>query len=467
METIMIDKTRELALKILYKIDKEKAYSNIVLNEMINQNKKELTNKDIGLISEIVYGTTTWRLTLDEIIKKYSKIRLKKISTWILNILRMGIYQIIFLDKIPKSAAVNESVNLAKRYGHKSSSNFVNAILRKVTVKDYEEFFQLKEDIQRISITNSMPRWIIEELTKQLGDMKKVEEIAINSNLRPHLSIRINNLKTAENKNIEQELIKKLEEKNIEVKQGLLEDFLIIENAKNIENMEEFKQGFFTIQDETAGLIPIILEPKKTDVILDACSSPGGKTTYLAEMMENQGLIEAWDIHEHRTKLVENTAKRLGLTNIETRVNDATIYKEKYKEKFDKILLDVPCLGLGVLKRKPDIKWQKSKEDVEEITKTQKQILENCSHYLKKDGELVYSTCSILKEENENVINEFLSNHKEFQIEKIEIKENRKIQNKEFFEKYIENDNSFQVYQNDETDGFFICKLKKVAKSSY
>ena len=464
METIMIDKTRELALKILYKIDKEKAYSNIVLNEMINQNKKELTNKDIGLISEIVYGTTTWKLTLDEIIKKYSKIKLKKISPWILNILRMGIYQIVFLDKIPKSAAVNESVNLAKRYGHKSSSNFVNAILRKVTVKDYEEFFQLKEDIQRISITNSMPRWIIEELTKQLGDMKKVEEIAINSNLRPHLSIRINNLKTAKNKNIEQELIKKLEEKNIEVKQGLLEDFLILKNAKNIENMEEFRQGLFTIQDETAGLIPIILNPNKTDLILDACSSPGGKTTYLAEMMENQGIIEAWDIHEHRTKLVENTARRLGITNIETKVNDATIYDEKYKEKFDKILLDVPCLGLGVLKRKPDIKWQKSKEDVEEITKTQKQILENCSRYLKKGGELVYSTCSILKEENENIINNFLKVHENFYTEKINIEENKKIKNKEFFKKYITNDNCLQVYQNKETDGFFICKLKKSNK---
>ena len=464
METIMIDKTRELALKILYKIDKEKAYSNIVLNEMINQNKKELTNKDIGLISEIVYGTTTWKLTLDEIIKKYSKIKLKKISPWILNILRMGIYQIVFLDKIPKSAAVNESVNLAKRYGHKSSSNFVNAILRKVTVKDYEEFFQLKEDIQRISITNSMPRWIIEELTKQLGDMKKVEEIAINSNLRPHLSIRINNLKTAENKNIEQELIKKLEEKNIEVKQGLLEDFLILKNAKNIENMEEFRQGLFTIQDETAGLIPIILNPNKTDVILDACSSPGGKTTYLAEMMKNQGIIEAWDIHEHRTKLVENTARRLGITNIETKVNDATIYDEKYKEKFDKILLDVPCLGLGVLKRKPDIKWQKSKEDIEEITKTQKQILENCSQYLKKGGELVYSTCSILKEENENIINNFLKVHENFYTEKINIEENKKIKNKEFFKKYITNDNCLQVYQNKETDGFFICKLKKSNK---
>ncbi len=462
----MIDKTRELALKILYKIDKEKAYSNIALNEMINQNKKELTNKDIGLISEIIYGTTTWRLTLDEIIKKYSKIKLKKISTWILNILRMGIYQIVFLDKIPKSAAVNESVNLAKRYGHKSSSNFVNAILRKITKKDYEDFYQIKDDIQRISITNSMPIWIIEELAKQLGDIKKVEEIAINSNLRPHLSIRINNLKIKNNeqnlkdKITKKDFIKRLEEKDIKIKQGLLKDFLIVENAKNIENMEEFREGLFTIQDETAGLIPIILEPKKTDVILDACSSPGGKTTYLAEMMENQGKIEAWDIHEHRTKLVENNAKRLGITNIETGVNDATIYNENYKEKFDKILLDVPCLGLGVFKRKPDIKWQKNKKDINEITKTQKQILENCSQYLKKGGELVYSTCSILKEENENIIDEFIKEHENFITEKINIKENEKIQNKEFFEKYKNNSKYLQVYQNDKTDGFFICKLK-------
>ena len=479
METIMIDKTREIALKILYKIDNEKAYSNIVLNEMIKQNKKELEDRDIGLISEIVYGTTTWKLTLDEIIKKYSKIKLKKISPWILNILRMGIYQIVFLDKIPKSAAVNESVNLAKRYGHKASSSFVNAILRKVTVKDYEEFFQLKDDIQRISVTNSMPIWIVEELAKELS-MEKVEQIAKNSNLRPDLSIRINNLQIADEGEIykqkdqkeisgqklkakisKSDLIRRLEEKNIKVEQGLLKDFLILKNAKNIENMEEFRQGLFTIQDETAGLIPIILNPNKTDVILDACSSPGGKTTYLAEMMENQGKIEAWDIHEHRTKLVENTAKRLGITNIKTKVNDATIYDEKYKEKFDKILLDVPCLGLGVLRRKPDIKWQKSKEDIEEITKTQKQILENCSQYLKNGGELVYSTCSILKQENDNIINEFLNEHKEFYTEKINIKKNNKIQNKDFFEKYITNDNYLQVYQNNETDGFFICKMKK------
>lgn len=468
----MIDKTRELALKILYKIDKENAYSNIALNEMLNQNKKELTNKDIGLISEIVYGTTTWKLTLDEIIKKYSKIKLKKISTWILNILRMGIYQIIFLDKIPKSAAVNESVNLSKRYGHKSSSNFVNAILRKVTRKDYEDFYKIKDDIQRISFTNSMPMWIIEELKIQLKDIKKVEEIAKNSNLRPHLSIRINNLKIVDNNNEKnkkeeinkENLIKKLEDKNIEVKSGLLKDFLILENAKNIENIEEFKQGYFTIQDETAGLIPIMLDPKETDVILDSCSSPGGKTTYLSEMMDNKGKIEAWDIHEHRTKLVENTAKRLGITNIEAKVNDATIYNENYKEKFDKILLDVPCLGLGVLKRKPDIKWQKQKQDIKEITKTQKQILETCSQYLKKGGVLVYSTCSILKEENEDIIEEFLKKHKDFKIEKLNIEKNKRIINQEFFKKFNRNNEYLQVYQNEKTDGFFICKLVKYKK---
>lgn len=184
MEKIMIDKTREIALKTLYKIDKEKAYSNIVLNEMIKQNKGKLQDRDISLITEIIYGTTTWQLTLDEIIKKYSKIKLKKISTWILNILRMGVYQIIFLDKIPKSAAVNESVELAKRYGHKSSSNFVNAILRKVNKEDYEELFNIKNDIERISKTYSIPTWILQKLTEKL-EIQDIEEIAKASNLKP------------------------------------------------------------------------------------------------------------------------------------------------------------------------------------------------------------------------------------------------------------------------------------------
>lgn len=435
----MIDKTRELALKILYKIDKEQAYSNIVLNEEIKQNRQNLNEKDIGLISEIVYGVTTWRLTLDEIIKKYSKIKLKKISPWILNILRMGIYQIIFLDKIPKSAAVNESVNIAKRYGHASSSNFVNAILRKVEKTDFEELFQIENNIERISKTTSMPEWIIKELLKN-NNIEEVEQICKNSNLKPQVTIRINKLKT--NK---EELMAKLKKQNIEcedinVNEKLTEDFLIINKIKNIENLDLFKDGYFTVQDISAGLTAKILNPKPNEVVLDACSAPGGKTTYMAELMKNKGTIEAWDIHQHRTKLVEQNAKRLGINIIKTQVKDASIYDENLNEKFDKILLDVPCLGIGVIKRKPDIKWQRKIEDIEEITKIQKLILEKCSKYLKHGGELVYSTCSILKEENENIISEFLKENKNFDIAQ---------------------NTSINIIPDKNMDGFFICKLLK------
>ena len=409
----MVDRAREIALKVLYEVDKNGAYSNIALDEALRlarKNSNEIEARSIGFISEIVYGTISWRLTIDEIIKKYSNIKIKKISLWILNILRMSIYQILFLDRVPKSAAVNEGVNLAKRYGHKASSNFVNAILRKVEVKDYEEFFMLEDEIERISKTTSMPVWIIEELLKQ-NTIEKVEEICRASNLKPKLYIRVNRLKTDE-----KVLTKKLEEEGIKVEAGEKENFLVLEGIKNIENSEEFKKGMFTVQDEAAGLIPKILNPEPNEKVLDACSSPGGKTTYMAELMNNQGKITAWDLHEHRVKLVDKSANRLGITIIETEVKDATIYEEKYFEYFDKILLDVPCLGIGVLKRKPDIKWKRKKEDIKEIIQLQEGILNNCSKYLKTGGEIVYSTCSILSEENEDIIQKFIKNNTKFEI---------------------------------------------------
>ena len=432
----MIDKTREIALKALYKIEKEDAFSNIALDETLKQNRNSLEERDIGLISEIVYGVVTWKLTLDEIIKKHSKIRLKKISIWILNILRMGIYQIVFLDKIPKSAAVNESVNLAKRYGHKSSSNFVNAILRKVEKKDYNELFEIEDDIERISKTQSMPVWIIEKLLKEMT-IEEVEQICKDSNLKPEISIRLNKLKITK-----EELKEKLSQNNIQYKDGILDDFLIISKVKNIENLNLFKQGLFTIEDEGAGLIPLVLDVKEKQKVLDACSAPGGKTTYMAEIMKDKGEIIACDVYEHRLKLVNDTARRLGINIIKTELNDATKYNEKYNEKFDKILLDVPCLGIGVLKRKPDIKWKRKKEDIEKINAIQYKILENCSKYLKKGGSIVYSTCSILKEENIDVIQRFLNNNKKFKLEKINLKEIEFNTKKSFFkhDEHYEND---------------------------
>ena len=428
-----MDRIREIALKTLYKIDKEKAYSNLALDEQIRENRRFLENRDIGLISELVYGVTTWRLTIDEILKKYSKIRLKKISIWILNILRMGIYQIIFLEKIPKSAAVNESVSLAKRYGHHSSSNFVNAILRKVEKKDYDQLFEIKNDEERISKTTSMPEWIV----KRLLDKNKIEEVqkiceALNE--KPQMTIRINTLKI--NK---EQLEQQLKENNIEFEETDLEDFIVIKKVKNIEKLDLFQEGYFTIQDKSAGLTSIILSPKENEIVLDACSAPGGKTTHLAQIMNNKGKIIAWDIYKHRLNLVEENSKRLGIGIIKTENQNATEMKEEYIETFDKILLDVPCLGIGVIKRKPDIKWQRKEDDITEITKIQLRILQVCSRYLKNGGDIVYSTCSILEDENDSIIDKFLEENKNFKVV-----------------------NKKKIFPSKSQDGFYICKMKKI-----
>lgn len=430
----MIDKARELALKTLYKIDKEQAYSNIALNDEIKQNRTKLNEKDIGLISELVYGVTTWKLTIDEIIKKYSKIKLKKISPWIINILRMGTYQIIFLDKIPKSAAVNESVNLAKRYGHKSSANFVNAVLRKVSMVDYAELFKIENPIERISKTTSMPVWIIEELLKDKDyNINNVRKICGNLVQRPNITIRRNNLKI--NK---EEFEKQLKERNInftEIEEN--KEFYIVEKIKNIENLDMFQKGYFTVQDLSAGMSAYMLEPKENEYILDACSAPGGKTTYIAELMNNKGKILAWDLYEARTNLIKENAQRLGINIINTETNDATKYKAEYNEKFDKILLDVPCMGIGVIKRKPDIKWHRKPEDLKVISKVQYEILENCSKYVKKGGTIIYSTCSILEKENHGIIQKFLEKNPIYTTTEIKIEPTEK------------------------QDGFYIAKLIK------
>lgn len=447
----MVDKAREVALKTLYKIDKEGAYSNIALNEMLEANRKILNEKDIGLISEIVYGVTTWKLTIDEIIKKYSKIRLKKISPWILNNLRMGIYQIIFLDRVPKSAVVNEGVNLAKRYGHKGSYGFTNAILRKISKDDYNGFSNIKNETERLSKQYSMPTWIIESLKSEEMPIEKIEEICKASTLKPKLTIRVNTLKITP-----QDLKEKLQAKNIKVKESEINPFLYLQNIKNIEHLEEFQQGLFTVQDETAGEIAKLLNPKPNEIVLDACSSPGGKTTYMAELMQNKGKIIAWDLHEHRVKLVEEAQKRLGISIIETKVQNATVLKKEYVQKFDKILLDVPCSGLGVIKRKPDIKWTKTEKEIKEIASIQTEILNTCSKYLKSNGKIMYSTCTILKEENEKIIEKFLKENPDFEIEKIQDgNENKTSKNN------LKLGGKLQIYQNENSDGFFMCILKK------
>ena len=442
------DLPREIAFKALYKIEKEEAYSNLVLDELIKENKNKINQIDIGFISEIVYGVTTYKITLDYIISKYSKTKINKISIATKNILRIGLYQILFLDKVPKSAAVNESVNLAKKYSSKSSG-FVNAVLRKVDLEDYKQIDDIKDEIERISIKYSMPKWIIEELLKEFK-INEVEKICINSNLKPKTTIRVNNIKIKE-----EELLKLFDKKNIKYKKSELENFIYVENLKNIAEIEEFKKGYFTIQDLAAGLVSIILNPKEGEDVLDCCSAPGGKTTHLAEIMNNKGKIIAWDLYESRLKLVNQNSERLGIKIIQTEEKDATIFDEKLVKRFDKILLDVPCLGIGVIRRKPDIKWQRKKEDIQTIKKEQLKILENCSKYLKDNGYMVYSTCSILKEENEEIINEFIKNNNDFKV----INTNIKNGNSE--------NQMIKLYPNEKNDGFFICLLQKITNITF
>ena len=431
-----IDFARNIALKSLYEINIKQAYSNIVLDKFINENREKLSNLDINFISELVYGVVTWKLTLEYIIQKYSKTKIKKMSDWVKNILYLGSYQIIFLDKVPKSAAVNESVNLCKKYNFKSVG-LVNAILRKIEKSDYKEISNITNSITRISLKYSMPEWIVKKFCDEYGE-EETANICQKLNLRPNISVRINRLKGKMD----------LGEK------GILEDFRTITGTKNITKTKEYIEGNITIQDEAAGLSSFVLAPKEGEIVLDACSAPGGKTTYLAELMHNKGKIVAWDIYEERLKQVEQNAKRLGIDIIQTEVHDATKLKEEYVEKFDKILLDVPCLGLGVIRRKPDIKWNRQEEDIKEISDIQFNILKTCSKYLKKNGTLVYSTCSMLKEENDAIIEKFI---KEEKFETVNIEE--QIPNE--FSKITTN-NMVQFLPSQNHDGFFITMLKKI-----
>ena len=431
-----IDFARNIALKSLYEINIKQAYSNIVLDKFINENREKLSNLHINFISELVYGVVTWKLTLEYIIQKYSKTKIKKMSDWVKNILYLGSYQIIFLDKVPKSAAVNESVNLCKKYNFKSVG-LVNAILRKIEKSDYEEISNITNSITRISLKYSMPEWIVKKFCDEYGE-EETANICQTLNLRPNISVRINRLKG------KMELGEK----------GILEDFRTITGTKNITKTKEYMEGNITIQDEAAGLSSFVLAPKEGEIVLDACSAPGGKTTYLAELMHNKGKIVAWDIYEERLKQVEQNAKRLGIDIIQTEVHDATKLKEEYVEKFDKILLDVPCLGLGVIRRKPDIKWNRQEEDIKEISDIQFNILKTCSKYLKKNGTLVYSTCSMLKEENDAIIEKFI---KEEKFETVNIEE--QIPNE--FSKITTN-NMVQFLPSQNHDGFFITMLKKI-----
>lgn len=420
---------RKLALEAIDKIIEKGAYSNIIVNEYLS--KYELTPEDKNLFTNLVYGTLQHQLTIEYYLEPYLK---KKPKHYIYNLLLMSVYQIVFLN-IPYYAVLDESVKIAKLKDFKLGT-FVNAVLRnflRKPIRDIEEIKMDGDNLKYLSIKYSHPLWLVAFLLKDYP-IDVVEEILKENNNVKLDAIRVNTLKVTK-----EEIINKLKELDIEYQDiDIVKNGLIVKET--LVNTDLFKNGLITVQDISSQMVAEVANPKPGTNVIDLCAAPGGKTAHLSSIMNNQGTIYACDIYPHKIKLMEGLFKRLGVKNVKPQQIDARLVKEYVKPKsFDCVLADVPCSGLGVISHKVDLKYRIDLESIDEIIALQKSILDNIYDLVKPNGALVYSTCTINKDENENQIKDFLKEHSDFEIE---------------YEKQI-------LPQDYHTDGFYICKLRR------
>lgn len=414
---------RKLALKILREIFEEGAYADLAVKNALRNS--ELDRRDKALATNIAYGTVQHLRFIDYQLSSYSARPIESLTPVIRDILRMAVYQIRFMDRIPDNAAVNEAVKLAKKNAF-SASSYVNGVLRNLLRGGFVYPKSLKG---RLGVMYSFPDWLVDLWLSQYGAIE-CEKLLEASNAVPPLSVRVNPIKSSL---VEVEAVCKSE--RTEAPEGLL-----IKEPSNIAETDMFKAGWLSVQDIGAQLAGIALAPEPGDKVLDVCAAPGGKTTHMAELMENEGEITAWDIHAHKVELIRKNAERLGISIINAVCHDARKPDEAHLSYYDKIMVDVPCSGLGIIRKKPDIKWQRTAEDTESLAVTQSIILEAASYHLKKKGELLYCTCTINRKENEEIVEAFLKNHPEFSL----VGEWRQL-----------------LPHKDNTDGFFFAKLRK------
>lgn len=429
-----MDKVREAALLCIYDVEYNGAYSNMALKKSITK----FSGRDAAFLTMLVYGVVKRKITLDYIIEKYSEIKLKKISKYILQILRLGIYQIYFADRIPDSAAVDECVKLAKRYGHRASAGFVNGVLRNSAQDKNIEYPE--DQAGYLSVKYSYPidtakRWIDE------FGFEFAENIMSAQSEDARITLRVNRLLSDCGEVLD-------ELKNMGVQAERCAEYFIYADGFDIASSELYRKGIITAQDISASYPAEVLSPKPGEAVLDLCAAPGGKTTLCGEMMNNTGSITACDIHRHKTEIIERNARRMKIDIISVQERDAEIFCEEFKEKFDKVLADVPCSGSGIIKRKPDIKYK-----TDTVYDIQYRILENAAKYLKRGGRLVYSTCSIEKTENEDVTDRFLKENPEYEYDDIS----------EIFPE-AEEKGRMTIYPTSGSDGFYICAIRKRLK---
>lgn len=449
---------RLIALEVLVKVEQSGAYSNIQLNKALHD--ASLSRQDAALATEIVYGTISRKLTIDYWLATFVSKGIHKLQPWVHQLLRLSMYQLLWLDRIPEHAVVNEAVNIAKKKGHQGISSMVNGVLRNV-IRQQNQLqlanINLQNDVETLSVRYSFPEWMVERWLDRYG-VETTEHILKSSNAVPNSSIRVNTMKTSVT-----ELIHQLAEIGIEAEPSPLAPAGInVTQGGHLASLEAFASGLFSLQDESSMLVAEVVAPKPGMTILDACAAPGGKSLHIGELMRGQGKLISNDLHEHKRQLIEAGAKRLGLSHIETLSGDAAKLAEALpSSSFDAVLLDAPCSGLGVIKRKPEIKWTKQESDITAIAHIQEQLLSAMSRLVKPGGVLVYSTCTIAQEENEEQIAKFLENHEQFELDPSwpqSILQRLR-------EQGIVDDNfngQLQLLpQHANSDGFFIARLKR------
>ena len=437
---------RNIAYHVLYRVLYEDAYSAIALNNAVH--KEMLSGVDVSFLSALVYGVLERKLTLEYIIRQYSSIRIKKIEKGTLIVLYLGMYQLIYMDKVPDSAAVNESVKLCKQLKLYKSAGFVNAVLRNFVRADKAYRLPDRQNIVKYcSVVYSCPESMAEELIANYGE--DLTEKALQGILgRPPVTVHVNTLKTDK-----ATLTKALTAQGVIVNDiSFLENSLHLSATGSLERIPEFQQGHFFVEDAASQLCAELLGAQPGETIADVCAAPGGKSLYSAIRMENRGEIHAYDIHEHKIKLMKQNADRLGISILRPEIRDASSDWEL--PECDRILCDVPCSGWGILRRKPEIRY-KTDTNIDILPNLQYSILCMSAENLPLDGVLVYSTCTLRQAENHDIIRRFLAEHPDFTGEPIKLPDgiDHLIEEEPYCLTLLPG-----VY---DTDGFFIAKLRR------
>ncbi|WP_088825429.1 MULTISPECIES: 16S rRNA (cytosine(967)-C(5))-methyltransferase RsmB [Listeria] len=439
----MKKEVREIALELIEKVENQGSYSHLLINDALK--KQDLNVADRGLLTELVYGTIQRKITLDFFLEPFLK---KTPEDWVQNLLRLSVYQMQFLDKIPEHAILHEAGEIARKRGHDGVTKFVNGVLRNIIRRGVPAIDAISDDVTRLSVQVSLPEWLAARFIKQFG-YERALELGEAFLVPPNQTVRVNVTETNP-----KSLVKEFADQGISAKVSeIIPEALEIEKG-SIANTNAFKTGKCTIQDESSMIVAYALELTDDLDVLDACSAPGGKTTHIAEKMNGTGSVMALDIHAHKTKLVASAASRLNLLNVRTLALDARSATSEFETKsFDRVLVDAPCSGFGVLKRKPDIKYSKKPDDIARLSEIQLAILDEVSQLVKENGILVYSTCTIDREENAEVVQKFLEKHPEFEAKSVTVPKSLE---------HLKTGNDLQILPTDfGSDGFYVASFKR------